>query len=231
MRSTGSQNSRTVAYWKAMRVSRSRWCSPILTRLRSAGVSVSSKKQVRALGPHQCVRAAVGPRPNCVLYRPTIVLEISMRTLLRASSAVGCDSSVDNGSTFRAPRGDDAQVEELRHERITSLTGETTGRAGERHVRQDARELKDALKVRRSRNDEEAYVPHGRDLRRVHGQVQAAGVQERHPGQIEHDRLTASQQGVEQDDFGVADRGDVDLAAQRHQARGAVVEDGDVEST
>src|SRR5829696_7861841 len=54
--STGSQNSRTVAYWKNVRVSRRRWCSPIFTRFRSAGVSVSSSTQMSVSGPAQCVR-------------------------------------------------------------------------------------------------------------------------------------------------------------------------------
>src|SRR5829696_10588198 len=178
MRSTGSQNSRTVAYWKKTRVSRRRWCSPSLMRLRSAGVSVSSKKQVKALGPHQCVRAAVGPRPNWVLYSPTIALEISMRTLVRASSAVGCCSSVDMRSALRAPRDGRRSIREA----------EARARC-ERNDRGDARQREDALHVRRSRDDDEAHALRGRDLRGVHGQVEAAGVQERHSGQVEHDGL------------------------------------------
>src|SRR4051794_18913814 len=81
-RSTGSPKSDVLAYWKYRRVSRSRSCSPALIRLRSAGVSVSSSMQTSVSLPAQKVRARVGPRPNCSLYRRTISVEISARTLL-----------------------------------------------------------------------------------------------------------------------------------------------------
>src|SRR3954452_2410259 len=82
-----------------MRVSRRRWCSPSLTRLRSAGVSVSSRMHTSTSGPAHCVRAEVGPRPNCCLYSRTIALEISIRALVRFSLTVGCCccSSIDIG--------------------------------------------------------------------------------------------------------------------------------------
>jgi hypothetical protein len=67
MRSTGSQNSRTVAYWKNIRMSRRRWCWPIRTMLRSTGASVSSRKTTRASSVAQTARARVGPRPNWFL--------------------------------------------------------------------------------------------------------------------------------------------------------------------
>src|SRR5215207_3226502 len=100
IRSTGSQNSVTVAYWKNMRVSRSRWCSPILTRLRSARVRVSSRKVVSALGPDQYVRVIVGPRPKNSLYTPVMAFEISERSIARVSRSVGSCSSVDTRTTF-----------------------------------------------------------------------------------------------------------------------------------
>ena len=39
------------AYWKNIRISRSRWCSPIPCRLRSAGVKVFSSRQTTVSCP------------------------------------------------------------------------------------------------------------------------------------------------------------------------------------
>ena len=43
-------------------------------------------------GPHQWVRALVGPRPNWSLYRRTIVFEISRQTLVARSRSVWPDA-------------------------------------------------------------------------------------------------------------------------------------------
>src|SRR4051794_33217306 len=93
-RSTGSQNSRTVAYWKNMRVSRRRSCSPILTRLRSAGVSVFSSTTLMT-SPVQVARAVVGPRPNCSLNIRTISFASAVRTDGRKSSSPRLIGSAD----------------------------------------------------------------------------------------------------------------------------------------
>src|SRR3954454_2098596 len=77
--SIGVQISRTLAYWKNSRASRSRWCSPIATRLRSAGVSVPSRTTLIASSPHQWALARVGPRPNWLLKRLIMAFEISIR--------------------------------------------------------------------------------------------------------------------------------------------------------
>ena len=69
MRSTGSQNSSTVAYWKNIRVSRTRWCSPSRVRLRSAGVSVSSSTRDHRRDPPSRY-APGGTAPELLLVEP-----------------------------------------------------------------------------------------------------------------------------------------------------------------
>src|SRR4051794_38460670 len=93
--SMGSQNSCSEAYWKNIRVSRRRWCSPIWMRLRSAGVSVSSRMATSVSGPAQSVRAFVGPRPNWSLCCWTIAVETSRSRPLPRSTAASVCPSVD----------------------------------------------------------------------------------------------------------------------------------------
>src|SRR3954453_24233887 len=93
--SMGSQNSCSEAYWKNIRVSRRRWCSPIWMRLRSAGVSVSSRMATSVSGPAQSVRAFVGPRTNWSLCCWTIAVETSRSRPLPRSTAASVCPSVD----------------------------------------------------------------------------------------------------------------------------------------
>jgi hypothetical protein len=66
-RSTGSQNSRTIAYWKNVRVSRSRWCFA-----ERGEVALSGRERVFEHGGQKVVAApvcahAVGSAPELVL--------------------------------------------------------------------------------------------------------------------------------------------------------------------
>ena len=81
----GDERGPDVATCRNMRDSRTRWCSPISTIVRSAGSRASSSVQTSVSGPAKYDRALVGPRPNCSLCSLTIALDTACIAIARGA--------------------------------------------------------------------------------------------------------------------------------------------------